>query len=83
MLRLVEFGLFLVPFIAFTAWWLMDRGRGPSPVLLATAAAAMLLLAGALLWYSQHETLGAGQAYVPAQWRNGEIVPGHAASPSR
>lgn len=81
MLRLVEVGLFLVPFVAFGAWWLLANDGGPSPAMIGVTAGAVLLLAAALVWFGTHETIGVGKAYVPARLQNGEIVPGHAAAP--
>jgi hypothetical protein len=80
-LRLLEVALFLVPFIAFGAWWWLAAGRGPSTMLVAAAAVAVIVLAVALVWFSGQDTLGPGKAYVPARVKNGEIVPGHAAPP--
>ncbi|MBO0711759.1 MAG: hypothetical protein J2P47_10830 [Acetobacteraceae bacterium] len=79
-MRLLEVALFLVPFLAFCAWWLLATGRGPSPTVVALAAVALLLLATALIWFGQHQTLAPGEAYIPAHIEDGRIVPGHAGS---
>lgn len=77
-MRLLEVALFLVPFAAFAAWWLLAMNRGPSPAAVAIAAAGLLVLALALIWFAEQGTLGPGQSYVPAQVEDGRIVPGHA-----
>ena len=81
MLRLLEVALFLVPFVAFGAWWWLAAGRGPSTPLVRAAVVAVAVLAAALVWFAAQDTLGPGQSYVPARLRGGEIVPGHAAPP--
>jgi hypothetical protein len=50
-------------------------------MLVGTAVVAVAVLAAALVWFAAHDTLGPGQAYVPARLQGGEIVPGHAAPP--
>jgi hypothetical protein len=80
-LRLLEVALFLVPFIAFGAWWWLAAGRGPSTMPVGIAAVAVAVIAAALIWFAAQDTLGPGEAYVPARLRGGEIVPGHAAPP--
>jgi len=77
-LRLLEIALFLVPFATFVAWRLGGSGA-PSPTLLGAALGVMLLLAASLVWFGSYDTLGPGQAYVPARVQDGRIVPGHAA----
>lgn len=79
MLRLLEIALFLVPFAAFAGWRLL-ASTGPSPAVLGIAAVAVVLLAALLLWTGVHGTLGRDNRYVPAQLRDGEIVPGHGAA---
>jgi len=80
-LRLLEVALFLVPFVAFGAWWWLAAGRGPSTALVGAAVVAVAVIAAALVWFAAHDTLGPGEAYVPARLQGGEIVPGHAAPP--
>jgi len=80
-LRLLEVALFLVPFIAFGAWWWLAAGRGPSSTLVGAAVVAVAVLAAALVWFAAQDTLGPGKVYVPARLQGGEIVPGHAAPP--
>jgi hypothetical protein len=78
-LRLLEVALFLMPFMGFGLWWVLAANGGPSPVAVGLAAGAVLLLAAALLWFAQRDTLGMGQRYVPARVEDGRVVPGHAA----
>jgi len=77
-LRLLEIALFLVPFATFAAWRL-GGGGPPSATLLGGALTVMLVLAASLVWFGSYDTLGPGQAYVPARVEDGRIVPGHAA----
>jgi hypothetical protein len=81
MLRLLEVGLFLAPLAALVVWRLLAGRGGPSLLVVAVAAGALAVLAGALLWYSRDAALPAGVTYVPAQLQpGGGIVPGHGAS---
>ena len=81
MLRFLEIGLFLVPFATFAAWR-VNGGGTPSPALLGMAFGAMLVLLASLVWFASYDTLGPGEAYVPARRdSSGRIVPGHAAQP--
>ncbi len=82
MLRLTEFALFLAPFVAFAVWRFALGGRAPSAGAVAAAVGAVALLAAALLWFAQNRALLRGAAYVPAELRNGRIVPGHTAGPA-
>ena len=71
--------LFLAPFAAVIAWRLSLGVGGPPLSLLIGAACALALLAVALVWLSQDRALPPGTTYVPAQLKDGRIVPGHAA----
>ena len=51
---------------------------GPSPQMLGVILAALLLLGAGLACFGLHERDPAGTRYVPAQLRDGRIVPGHA-----
>jgi hypothetical protein len=79
LLRLTEVLLFLAPLAAFIAWRLTSDRGGPSRPVLIGAACVLVVLAGMLAWLSQEHALPPGAAYVPAELRNGAIVPGHAA----
>jgi len=73
--------LFLAPFAIFIAWRLSLGSGGPSRWLLISAACALTLLAGILVWLRQEDALPPGAAYAPAALQDGQIVPGHAAPP--
>ncbi len=60
------------------AWRLTLGSGGPSRALLIGAACAIALLTGMLVWLNQERALAPGTAYVPAELRDGRIVPGHA-----
>jgi hypothetical protein len=77
--RLTEVLLFLAPFAAFIAWWFSASSGGPSRPMLIAAACALVLLAGMLTWLSRERALPSGAAYVPAQLRDGQILPGRVA----
>jgi hypothetical protein len=77
MLRFLELALFLSPFVGFALWRLLAPGRPPSPRLVALAAAALVILAGGLFWYSREDVLPSGTAYAPAQFQDGRLVPSH------
>ncbi len=79
MLRLTELALLLSPFLLFGVWRLAAAYNVPSAATLTVAAGAVLLMLGALLWFSRESALPPGSLYVPAQLRDGRIVPGHAA----
>ena len=81
MLRLAEAALFLTPLAAFVVWRLTVARGGPSPMVLLLSACALVVLIAALIHFSRHDALDRGQAYVPAQLRDGRVVPGHAAQP--
>ena len=74
MLRLAEFGLFLVPFGLFLAWLLLERVTRQIAIL---AGTAFVLMAAGTLWYGLERRLDRDEVYIPAQLRDGEIVQGH------
>ena len=78
MLRLAELALLLAPFLAYAAWRLLAANRGPSAAVVAAALVSLLVLAGGLVWFGVDRGLGPGQAYAPARWEQGRIVPGQA-----
>ncbi len=71
--------LFLAPLAALIAWRLSSGRGGPSRVVVVGAACAVVLLAAMLVWLSQERALPPDAAYVPAELRDGRVVPGHAA----
>ncbi len=80
MIRLIELALFLAPIAAYVLWRVTAaRGQvGPSPRVLSAILVGLLVLGGGLAWFGVHERLPAGARYVPAQLRDGRVVPGHA-----
>lgn len=81
MLRLVELFLFLSPFVAFVLWRLMVPARGPSFGVVLVAVAILVLMAGALFWFSQQQMLPGDASYAPAQFHDGRLTPGHGQPP--
>ena len=80
MIRAAELALFLVPLAAYVLWRVTAARRqaGPSPWVLSVLLLGLLLLGGGLAWFGVHDRLPAGARYVPAQLRDGQVVPGHA-----
>ncbi len=80
MMRAAELALFLAPLGAYILWRAtVARGQvGPSPQVLAIILGGLLLFGGGLAWFGVHERLPAGTHYIPAELRDGRIVPGHA-----
>ncbi len=76
MLRLLEVGLFVLPFAVFGLWRLAGGGA-PSPALVGGTVGLLLVFAAALVWFSLHDTLPPGQRYIPPRTEDGRIVPGH------
>lgn len=81
MIRLAELALFLAPLAAYLLWRLaVQRGLpGPSGPTLIMILAGLILLGAGLAWTSLRERHPASSRYVPAQLRDGRIVPGHGA----
>ena len=73
-----EFVVFLIPLLAFVLWRVaVARGMdGPAPRQLAIVVIAVLTMGAFLVLFAAREALPPGR-YVPAQVRNGQIVPGH------
>jgi hypothetical protein len=78
MLRLAEFGLFLLPFALYLAW--VFASKRARPVVFWGVAAVLVPLAGGLLWFGLADSLDANERYVPAHVEAGRIVPGHGAA---
>lgn len=81
MTRLIEIILFLTPFVGFAVWRLVAPTERPPVWLVAGAAGFVVLMLASLFWLRSIDASDSLRAYVPAQLRNGRIVPGHAASP--
>ena len=81
MLRLTEVLLFIAPFAVFVLWRVTAAQGGPPPIVLAAASFGVVLLAAWLVWFALTNGTTQRGEYVPAQFQNGEIVPGHTARP--
>lgn len=79
MIRLAELALFLAPLGAYVLWrGTVARGQaGPSPRVLSALLTGLLVFGAVLAWFGVHDRLPPGARYVPAQLRDGVIVPGH------
>lgn len=79
MIRLGELALFFAPVAAYILWRVtIRRGRpGPSPQMLVAILASLMLFGAGMAYFGIHERDPAGTHYVPAELRNGRIVPGH------
>lgn len=79
MLRLLELLVFLAPLAAYVLWRVtLARGEGPPPRVLLGILAGLLLFGAGLVWFGlRGERLDPGERYVPAELRDGRIVPGH------
>jgi hypothetical protein len=77
MLRLVELALFLAPFAVFVAWRFLAFEGGPPTRVVVGVACLLALLAGALIWLSEEDSLPPGTGYAPARFQDGKVVAGH------
>ena len=76
MLRVLELGLFLAPFIAYGLLLAVSKGAGPSiPALIATLC-GLAVLGVALAWFGVERGGGPRAAYVPAHMSDGQIQDG-------
>lgn len=74
-MRWLEIALFLTPFALYAAWRVAAEAARPSLVLTTVAVAAVLV--ASIVWTGLSRRLDRHEAYVPARWVNGRIVPGH------
>jgi len=81
MLRLAEILLFLTPFALFILWRVLAPFGGLSVRFVALVAGALAMLFLALIWYRGVGSMSPHATYVPPTYKNGHIVPGHAAPP--
>ena len=79
MIGILEALLFLAPFGVWLAWRLLSPVL-PKAAVWASIVAVIAIALGAA-WTSSGPAMRHGQRYAPPQWRNGEIVPGHAETP--
>ena len=80
-MRWAEMALFLSPFALYAAWRV--AAQRAQPAVLWGVAAAVAVLAVGTVWVGLARRLDRGETYVPAQWQNGRIVPGHGAPTGR
>ena len=81
MIRAFELALFFAPLAAYGLWRAtIARGMpGPSRQMLSVILAGLLLLGAGLVWTSISERHSDRTRYVPAEFKNGRVVPGHGA----
>ena len=79
MTRVIEAALLLSPLISYALWrYLVYRGLpNPSRQTLIIFAAGVFVLGAGLIWTSLSERHAEGTHYVPAQFENGRVIPGH------
>lgn len=89
MARFFAFNIFffLLPFAAYAVYLLATRGsfRNVSEWQARTVAwlalGGSIIMVASLVYFAQYETGDAESVYVPAQFEDGRIVPGHMVSP--
>ena len=81
MSRIIEIVLFLTPFLSFAAWRLLFPSPQPPLWLMRGLACFVVLLLVALFWLRQRDAGDGNEAYIPAQMRDGRVVPAHKAPP--
>ena len=79
MLRAADAALLLAPLAILALYIMTARRGGPSRRAVAGLLALVVVCAAVLAWYALHERLPPGSRYVPAQLRDGQVVPGHGA----
>jgi hypothetical protein len=79
--RIIEIVLFLTPFLVFAVWRLWVPSPLPPSWLVWGLASFVGILLVALVWAWHREAEDAGRAYVPAELREGRVVPGRPAVP--
>ena len=81
MIRAAEVALFLSPIVFYVVWRrAASTGRMlPNRTVLITLFAGLAVLGAVLAWTGLHERHGESSRYVPAQLRDGQVVPGHGA----
>lgn len=78
LLRLLEEATVLIPVGLYFLWrFTLGRGEPPSRRAVALIAAGVAALALMLFWLGTHDQGRPGVPYVPAQLRDGQVVPGH------
>ena len=77
MLRAADGALLLAPLAILALYLMTARRGGPSRRAVAVLLAGVVLCGAGLAWYALDERLPPGSRYVPAQLRDGQVVPGH------
>ena len=79
-MRFVELALFLAPLAAYGVWRVSaaDGQPGPSRAALIGMLLGLMALGAALAWFAGDSRDPPGSRYVPAELRDGRVVPGHA-----
>jgi uncharacterized membrane protein len=72
--RLIEIVLFLAPFVGFAVWRLLFPSPLPPLWLVASLAAFLAVMLGALLWMWHADAGDAAIRYVPARMQDGRVV---------
>jgi len=75
MIRLAEIVLLLAPLAAFVGWRVLAPGRSVPVGALVGAGVVLALLAAALVWERQRESVPPDAVYIPRHIENGRIVP--------
>jgi Family of unknown function (DUF6111) len=81
MTRAIEILLFLAPFVGFGVWRFIVPSDRPPVWLIAGSIGFVALMLIALIWVREQDAADGDQTYVPAQLRDGRVVPSHAAPP--
>ncbi len=81
MSRVIEIVLFLAPFLGFAAWRLLFPSPLPPLWLMGGLGGFVVLMLAVLMWVWQLEAADGNRTYIPAQLRDGRIIPAHPATP--
>ncbi|MDR3533220.1 MAG: DUF6111 family protein [Rhodopila sp.] len=79
--RLIEIVLFLTPFLGFAVWRLAFPTPLPPSWLIGGLAGFVVLMLLALVWLRHIDASDTNLTYVPAELRDGRVVPAHPAAP--
>lgn len=79
--RLIEIVLFLTPLLGFAMWRLLFPSPTPPLWLVYGLALFVALMLIALIWARHLDSGDAQEAYVPAQLRDGQVIPAQRAPP--
>ena len=79
--RLIEIVLFLTPLLGFAMWRLLFPSPTPPLWLVYGLGGFVALMLLALIWARHLDAGDAHEAYVPAQLRDGQVIPAQRAPP--